>query len=124
LGQAQQFDRGQDLAVFAALAVVGLEVGPAYQTLLIDEEVSPVGVELLFSTAPPANRSKSCVKQTSSFVHVPVKASGKNASNTLVLPRKDDRDTEAPAVDGAVKSGATSPTCGEYCSSVLVIHET
>jgi hypothetical protein len=29
-----------------------------------------------------------------------------------------------PDVDAAAKSGATSPTCGVFCSCVLVIGET
>jgi hypothetical protein len=53
-----------------------------------------------------------------------VKASGKKASSTLRFPRSEDSDTSFPAVDAAVNSGATSPTCGEFCSCVLVIAET
>jgi hypothetical protein len=56
-------------------------------------------------------------------VQVPVKASGKNASNTFRFPRKDARDTSLPDVEGATKSGAASPICGEFCKRVLVIAE-
>src|SRR3954465_11738745 len=73
------------------------------------------------STPCPAKRSKSSLKHASSFVHVPVNASGKNANSTFLFPRKDDSVTSLPDVDAAVKSGATSPTCGEFCSCVLVI---
>jgi hypothetical protein len=53
-----------------------------------------------------------------------VNARGKKASNTLRFPRNEESDTSLPDVDAAVKSGAASPTCGEFCSCVLVIAET
>ena len=45
-----------------------------------------------------------------SRVQPPVKAAGKNASTTVFLPRKLDRVTVPPLVEGNVKSGAMSPS--------------
>ena len=45
-----------------------------------------------------------------SFVQPPVKAAGKNASTTVLLPRKSASETCPPLVEGSLKSGAMSPT--------------
>jgi hypothetical protein len=45
-------------------------------------------------------------------VQVLVKASGKNATNTLDFPANCDSDIFSPDVDGNVKSGARSPIIG------------
>jgi hypothetical protein len=45
-----------------------------------------------------------------SRVQPPVKAAGKNASTTVFFPRKLDRVTLPPWVEGNVKSGAMSPS--------------
>ena len=48
----------------------------------------------------------------SSVVQTLVNARGKNATSTFDFPRKDERVTSPPAVDGRVKSGAAWPTVG------------
>jgi hypothetical protein len=48
---------------------------------------------------------------------------GEKASSTLRFPRKSDSVNVVPAVDFAVKSGARSPACVVFCSSVEVIRE-
>ena len=45
-----------------------------------------------------------------SLVQPPVKAAGKKASTTTLLPRKSESFTVSPVVEGSVKSGAVSPT--------------
>jgi hypothetical protein len=55
---------------------------------------------------------------------VPVNASAKKGRTRCAFPRNDASDTSFPDVDAALNSGATAPTCGEFCSCVLVIAET
>ena len=61
------------------------------------------------STFSPVNRSKSSENEHISSVHVLVKASGKNASNTSLSLRKAESVTVPPEVDGSEKSGAVQP---------------
>src|SRR5512135_311681 len=62
------------------------------------------------TVSAPSNASKSSLKEQFSAVQVLVNASGKNASNTFLRPRKADSVTSVPVVEGRVKSGAGSPT--------------